>query len=54
MDSKNQNKYFEYNSEIKYNYSIFTLNLNLEKNGNFKISLIYAKEIEYSSFTLFS
>jgi len=49
MDSKNQNKYFEYNSEIKYNYSIFTLNLNLEKNGNFKISLIYAKEIEYSS-----
>ena len=49
MESTNQNKYIKYNSEIKYDNSTFKLNLNFENYDKFKISLIYADEIEYSS-----
>ena len=49
MESTNQNKYIKYNSEIRYNNSSFKLNLDFENDDKFKISLIYADEIEYSS-----
>ena len=49
MESTNQNKYIKYSSEIKYDKSSFKLNLNFENYDKFKISLIYADEIEYSS-----
>jgi hypothetical protein len=54
MDSKNENQYIKYYSEIKYKYSTFKLDLNLEKDDNLKISLIYADELEYSSIFKFT
>ena len=54
MDSKNENQYIKYYSELEYNYSTFKLDLNLEKDDNLKISLIYADELEYSSIFKFT